>query len=458
MQKKYKNIKTMLVLTMALLLISAFSTPVLAADPSQLISMVNTSDKVISLAFDDCDDPGNLSSIIQILADKNVKATFFTTGKAADANPDIIKKAFDNGNQIGNHSYSHPDFTQLTYDQMVEEIRKADTAIKDATGQSPKPYFRPPYGLYNATVLQALGDEGYSKAMLWSVDTSDWTGSSADVITEYILSHVAPGAIILLHANAGAINTPSALPNIISDLRAEGYQFVTISELLTYQTATITPPASTAGTQYTVKSGDTLSKIAAAHGVTIQALFAANNINNANIIYIGQVLTIPGKASSTTSDTKYTIKSGDTLSKIAAAYGVTMQALAAANNISNINNISVGQVLTIPAKTSTTTTSTKYTVKSGDTLSKIAAAYGVTVQALAAANNISNINNISVGQVLTIPAKTSTITTSTKYTVKSGDTLSKIAAAHGVTVQALAAANKIINLNAISVGQVLTIP
>jgi LysM repeat protein len=217
-------------------------------------------------------------------------------------------------------------------------------------------------------------------------------------------------------------------------------------------------PTVISGTEYTVKSGDTLSKIAATYGVTAQALAAANNISNPNNIFLGQVLTIPGKASSTASGTEYTIKSGDTLSKIAAAYGITAQALAAANNISNPNNISVGQVLTISGKASSTISVTEYTIKSGDTLSKIAAAYGVTVQALAASNNIFNLNNISVGQVLTIPGKASSTASVTEYTIKSGDTLSKIAAACGVTVQALAASNNISNLNNISVGQVLTIP
>jgi len=405
MHRKCKNIKMMLVPTMVLLLISAFSAPALAADPSQVISMVNTSDKVIALTFDDCDDAGNLSAIIQILSDNDVKATFFPTGEAAEATPELIKKAFDDGNQVGSHSYSHPDFTQITYGQMITEIEKADKAIKDATGESPSPYFRPPYGLYNSTVLQALGDSGYSKAILWTYGVDEFSGLSADVLVQDVVNVASPGAIVLLHANSGAVNTPAALPSIIKSLKAKGYKFATVSELLSYGTAAVNipAPASPAGcTQYTVKSGDTLSKIAAANGVTVQAIVTASDIANANVIFVGQVLNIPAKTS-TTASTKYTVKSGDTLSKIAAAHGVTVQALAAANKITNLNVLSVGQVLTVPAKTSTTKTGSKYSVKSGDTLSKIAAVYRVTVQALAAANKITNLNIISVGQVLTIP-------------------------------------------------------
>jgi LysM repeat protein len=109
---------------------------------------------------------------------------------------------------------------------------------------------------------------------------------------------------------------------------------------------TIPGNSSSAGTKYTVKSGDTLSKIAAAYGVTVQAMASANNIANPNLIYVGQILTVPGNSPST--GTKYTVKSGDTLSKVAVAYGVTVQAIVNANSIANPNIIRVGQVLIIP--------------------------------------------------------------------------------------------------------------
>jgi peptidoglycan/xylan/chitin deacetylase (PgdA/CDA1 family) len=271
MYKKYKKIKGMLILPMALLLISAFSAPALASNPSQLVVKVNTSSKVVALTFDDGDDGANIPAILQILKDNNIKGTFFVTGKAAESHPSFIKNIFDAGNLIGNHSYSHPYFSQLTYAQMQDELNKAETAIKNITGQSTKPYFRPPYGDYNSAVLQALGDAGYSKSIYWTIDTLDWEGVSTAAITQKVLDNISPGSIFLMHAGSGALNTKYALPGIISNLKAQGYQFVTISQLLTY---------SSTGSQYTVKSGDTLNKIAAAYGVTVQALVSANNIAN----------------------------------------------------------------------------------------------------------------------------------------------------------------------------------
>ena len=132
-----------------------------AASPSTLVSRATTSDKVVALTFDFGSDAGNLSRILQILADKGVKSTFFATGEAATNNPAAVRSVVTQGHEIGNHSYSHPYFTKLTSAQMADELARASTAIRNATGQAPKPYFRPPYGDYNAAVLQAVGNAGY---------------------------------------------------------------------------------------------------------------------------------------------------------------------------------------------------------------------------------------------------------------------------------------------------------
>ncbi len=160
---------------------------------------------------------------------------------------------------------------------------------------------------------------------------------------------------------------------------------------------------------YVVKSGDCLSTIGSRLGVNWKDIANANGINSPYIIYVGQVLNIPGgneqnnNSSSTansSSSTTYTVKSGDTLSGIAAKFGTTYQKIAADNGISNPNLIHPGQVLKINGTKNAT--STTYTVKSGDTLSGIAAKFGTTYQALAKKNGISNPNLIYPGQVLKI--------------------------------------------------------
>ncbi|WP_214828680.1 LysM peptidoglycan-binding domain-containing protein [Exiguobacterium algae] len=367
-----------------------------AAASSTFITSVNTTSKIVALTFDDGADGANTNKILDILTKYNVKATFFLTGSGANHHPQYIKNIAAKGHQLGNHSYSHPYFTQLSTTQMKSELDRTESLIKSLTGKTTKPIFRAPYGAVNNTVLSGVGAAGYSYTIQWNIDTVDWKGVSASQINTKVQSNIKPGSIVLMHTGAGAPGTPLALPTMISQLKAKGYQFVTISQLLAYQSN------STAKT-YTVKSGDTLYGIARTYGVSVSALASANNITNTNLIYVGQVLVIPGTTTPPASTTTYTVKSGDTLYKIAASYNTTVSKIASANNITNVNLIYVGQVLTIPGTTTPPASTTTYTVKSGDTLYKIAASYNTTVSKIASANNITNVNLIYVGQTLTIP-------------------------------------------------------
>lgn len=230
--------------------------------------------------------------------------------------------------------------------------------------------------------------------------------------------------------------------------------------------------ATQATSTYTVQSGDTIWKISQTTGISIAQLEQANNITNPNSLQVRQVLTIPstGNAGSTAtpvgSTTTYTVKSGDTLWKISQATGVSAQAIVQANTLANADQLSVGQVLTIPSSTSTSTTgsttaSATYTVKSGDTLWKISQTTGISVQTLVQANGLTTADQLSVGQVLTIPAAgnaTSASSTATSYTVKAGDTLSKIAVETGVSVTGIVQINHLNNPNYLYVGEVLVLP
>ncbi|WP_273706595.1 LysM peptidoglycan-binding domain-containing protein [Leuconostoc mesenteroides] len=248
-----------------------------------------------------------------------------------------------------------------------------------------------------------------------------------------------------------------------------------------------------ASTTYNVKTGDTLYAIALKNNLTVNQIKLTNHLDS-NTIYSGQKLVLAkselaSKGSSTKITTKsnntYTVKSGDTLSKIAANHNMSLAQIANLNQISNVNVLRVGQVLKITGSsvttnqsnannsntkitTSTVSTSTAtYTVKSGDTLSKIASSNKMTVAQLASLNNITNVNMIKVGQVLKVTQTTtsaqsatsgSTSTNNTSsYTVKSGDTLSKIAANYNMSLAQIANLNQISNVNAIRIGQVLKV-
>ncbi|MEK1395385.1 LysM peptidoglycan-binding domain-containing protein [Limosilactobacillus fermentum] len=254
-------------------------------------------------------------------------------------------------------------------------------------------------------------------------------------------------------------------------------------------TASATSTSSTtSATTYTVKSGDTLSSIASSYNTTTAALTSLNSLANPNLIYVGQVLKLANTTTASTSSTSsaastsssartYTVKSGDTLSSIASSYNTTTSTLTSLNNLSNPNLIYVGQVLKVAGSSTSVSTSTSsssasqattsgtYTVKAGDTLSSIASSYNTTTAALASANSIPNANLIYVGQVLKVTgtsSSTSTTTSSTSstsgsYTVKSGDSLSAIAAAHGLNWKTLAAKNNIASPYVIYVGQQLSL-
>lgn len=221
--KKTRRVK---VIITALIISFMVMTAVLGrvfATTSALISKVATTDKVIALTFDDGSDGGNAEAILAVLANYNAKATFFVTGKGAEDHPDIIKKIAAAGHPIGNHSYSHPYFTQISASEMVSELQKTESIIKNLTGKSTIPYFRPPYGAYDSTVLQVVGDAGYTKTIYWTIDTVDWKGVSTDEIVSKVVNNATPGAIVLMHTGDGATNTKYALPTIITNLKSQGY-------------------------------------------------------------------------------------------------------------------------------------------------------------------------------------------------------------------------------------------
>ena len=245
---------------------------------------------------------------------------------------------------------------------------------------------------------------------------------------------------------------------------------------------------------YTVKGGDTLSRIAGQFNTTVNKLATLNDIHNVNRIYVGQRLLVRQPAeqqqqqttpkrtetNTTTNSNTYTVKSGDTLSGIAGKFNTTYTQLAQLNHISNPNVIHVGQVLTLHQTTAQNTTNHQesqqnkqvttsangtYTVKSGDTLSQIAARFNTTTSALASTNHISNPNLIEVGQQLRINNSASAQKTTSRhsntnngnYVVQSGDSLSKIAAYHGLNWRSIAAKNNIQSPYTIFVGQRLSL-
>lgn len=221
------------------------------------------------------------------------------------------------------------------------------------------------------------------------------------------------------------------------------------------------PALAQGGSTYTVEPGDTLADIAAWYDVTLQDLMATNGLSDPNFIFVGQTLTIPGAAAMG----YYTVQPGDTLADIAAKLGTSVQALASANNLGDVDTIYVGQVLNVPGGGQSTVPTmpvpacaANYIVQWGDTLSAIAWQNGVSVDALMAANNLYG-GTIYAGQKLCVPGGyVAPTNTGYYYTVQAGDTVTNIAYRFGVSQWSIVEANNLSDAGFIYVGQKLLIP
>ena len=236
------------------------------------------------------------------------------------------------------------------------------------------------------------------------------------------------------------------------------YAQAVVDAVLEYRDLSTTPSSE----YYTVKSGDSLWSIAKKYGISVDELKAANNLTS-NVLQIGQKLNIPSMSGITTKPENYinyTVKSGDSLYSIASKNDLTVQELKNYNNLTS-NVLQIGQILKIPVVSTEEVPIGKYSeyvVKSGDSLYSIGRKYGYTPQQLIDYNNLDS-TILSVGQVLKIPTVSSDLeqTNYIEYTVKSGDNLYSIGRKYGVSPQELMNYNNLTS-NLLSIGQTLKIP
>jgi polysaccharide deacetylase family sporulation protein PdaB len=192
------------------------------------IYCVDTNEKKVAITFDAAWGSQYTDEILSILEKNDVKATFFLVGNWIDKYQDKVKKISEKGHEIGNHSTTHPHFTQLDNQKIKDEIYMTGDRIKNITGK-PTYLFRPPFGDYNSEVVKSVKDAGYY-CIQWNVDSLDWTNPGEDFIYERIMKNTDNGSIILFHINAG--QTPKVLDKVLKDLKKKGYRFVKISELI----------------------------------------------------------------------------------------------------------------------------------------------------------------------------------------------------------------------------------
>lgn len=185
---------------------------------------------VVALTFDAAWGNEDTRRILDILEQEDVKVTFFMTGGWVEKYPEDVKLIYEAGHELGNHSQSHYDMTTISATQMQQEILQVHESVLELTGYEMK-VFRCPYGAYNDSVILTAQQCGY-RAIQWDVDSLDWKDYGRDSIITTVCQHknLGNGSIILCHN--GSKYTADALEELIQNLKAQGYTFVTVSELI----------------------------------------------------------------------------------------------------------------------------------------------------------------------------------------------------------------------------------
>jgi len=207
-----------------------------AADPGETVYFVPVREKVIALTFDDGPNEPATGLILNALQRYQVKATFFLIGANVEHYPETARRIKAEGHLIGNHTARHSRFDQSTASAIAQDIADGRRAIETVTGITPA-WFRPPYGINGSGMEEACRAQGLAIAG-WSADANDWNPHPVEELVDRIVSQATPGDILLLHdgweTNHGADrqNTVAAVPLILEKLKAQGFRFVTVPDLL----------------------------------------------------------------------------------------------------------------------------------------------------------------------------------------------------------------------------------
>ena len=189
---------------------------------------VQTEQKKIALSFDAAYGSDKTEKIMEILKSYGANATFFLVGFWVDKYPEMTQKISEQGFEIGTHSNEHAYMSKMSASDITSDLTASITKIENVTGQKPV-VFRPPYGDYNDTLIESCEKLGL-KTIQWNVDSLDWKGISASEITSRVISRAKEGSIVLFHNNSDHIL--DALSSILELLKARGYEFCSVSELI----------------------------------------------------------------------------------------------------------------------------------------------------------------------------------------------------------------------------------
>lgn len=179
----------------------------------------------IALTFDDGPDPTHTIQLLEGLAKRRVKASFFITGENAESYPDLVKRMYEEGHLIGNHTYSHMQLTKSNREAFKAELVRTNEIIKEITGEEVV-FVRPPYGSWDKSFEEELN----MFPVLWTVDPLDWCSNDVACVINKVIPKVKENSIILMHDEYAS--TVTAALQIVDELQKQGYEFVTVDEIL----------------------------------------------------------------------------------------------------------------------------------------------------------------------------------------------------------------------------------
>jgi peptidoglycan/xylan/chitin deacetylase (PgdA/CDA1 family) len=192
--------------------------------------------KQLALTYDDGPNDPHTQRLLDVLARHDVRATFFLIGRYVQRRPDIVHELVKAGNEVGNHTFTHPLLTFKSAQEVRSELEQCDKALTEAVGEHPN-LFRPPFGGRRPAVLRVARRMGLEPIM-WNVTGYDWNATAAEPIEQKVASQVQGGNVILLHDGghrefgANRSYTVTATDRLISRYKSEGYEFVTIPQMM----------------------------------------------------------------------------------------------------------------------------------------------------------------------------------------------------------------------------------
>lgn len=186
--------------------------------------------KQVIFTFDGGSGSEATDGILKALAKHGVKGTFFLTGKWVKSNPDLVMRIHNEGHEIFSHTFNHPYLTQLSDEEILNELNTMDNELFKITGIHSQPYFRPPYGDRDDRVRTVAANAGY-RTVYWTIDAKDWeesAGETLESVYSRIIENLNPGTIYLMHL--GDSITGNILDGLFTDIKSRGYKIVSLTE------------------------------------------------------------------------------------------------------------------------------------------------------------------------------------------------------------------------------------